>query len=172
MAFCWHRLARGVAFGFGSSAFALASFALGAGSRLVLVLAVPCGSGIVCPTCWFAPGPGFGRSRLVFDCLFPFAPGDGLRTPPCLWRWIIRSACAAVSFHFCLDSADRVGRPSHDLASKWASWPVSMPWVNSAPRIPPLKRGRLGGALESVDMKGPNSRPRSRPGALNGAHRK
>ena len=51
---------------FGCSTFAVVLFFLVVGSRLVLVLVVPCGGGFVFVQCWFAFGVGFGSSRWSF----------------------------------------------------------------------------------------------------------
>ena len=83
--------------------------------------------GFVCLHCWFAFAVGFGDSRP------PFVFGVGFGRV----RW----------FHLFLVSARRVCRRSRYLAEKWGVFVVSMPRLNSTPRIPAAKSGRPADAL-------------------------
>ena len=102
--------------------------------------------------CWFwsfALGVGFGPSRLALACVRPLAFGIGFG----------RSSCAAGSFRLFLGYAPLVGIRSRNLAEKWGLIFVSLPCSNTAPTIPSVKIGRPAGALESVDLNGPNRHP-------------
>ena len=82
----------------------------------------------------------------------------------CPFRWSVCACCGLVTFVPWFGASCW---PTH--AKKCEVSVVDLPCLNSFPRIPTVKSGRLAGALESVDLNGPIQTPLVTRAALRGA---